>query len=159
MAAVTQVRILVTALLHFFIAPPCPSERGARTRGKSTQGIEPNPLMTRTSREKKNYASAGNRTRINCLEGSYADHYTTDAQTPESVLSLEDISPQSGARGCDIAQPTVTKLFSLSALRYCHGLSDWSIYVASRESTNGGIQTAGASIAQWQSVGLVNQRS
>ena len=27
---------------------------------------------------KKN-ASAGNRTRINCLEGSYADHYTTDA--------------------------------------------------------------------------------
>ena len=24
-------------------------------------------------------ASAGNRTRINCLEGSYADHYTTDA--------------------------------------------------------------------------------
>ena len=28
---------------------------------------------------KKNIASAGNRTRINCLEGSYADHYTTDA--------------------------------------------------------------------------------
>ena len=25
------------------------------------------------------HASAGNRTRINCLEGSYADHYTTDA--------------------------------------------------------------------------------
>ena len=24
-------------------------------------------------------ASVGNRTRINCLEGSYADHYTTDA--------------------------------------------------------------------------------
>ena len=24
-------------------------------------------------------ASAGNQTRINCLEGSYADHYTTDA--------------------------------------------------------------------------------
>ena len=32
---------------------------------------------------KKNIASAGNRTRINCLEGSYADHYTTDA-----VLSM-----------------------------------------------------------------------
>ena len=30
-------------------------------------------------------ASAGNRTRINCLEGSYADHYTTDAR----VLYLE----------------------------------------------------------------------
>ena len=28
---------------------------------------------------KKLSASAGNRTRINCLEGSYADHYTTDA--------------------------------------------------------------------------------
>ena len=27
----------------------------------------------------KSIASAGNRTRINCLEGSYADHYTTDA--------------------------------------------------------------------------------
>ena len=27
-------------------------------------------------------ASAGNRTRINCLEGSYADHYTTDATVP-----------------------------------------------------------------------------
>ena len=27
----------------------------------------------------KTDASAGNRTRINCLEGSYADHYTTDA--------------------------------------------------------------------------------
>ena len=27
------------------------------------------------------HASAGNRTRINCLEGSYADHYTTDAYT------------------------------------------------------------------------------
>ena len=25
------------------------------------------------------YASAGNRTRVNCLEGSYAHHYTTDA--------------------------------------------------------------------------------
>ena len=24
-------------------------------------------------------ASAGNRTRVNCLEGSYANHYTTDA--------------------------------------------------------------------------------
>ena len=32
-----------------------------------------------TLKEKKNFASAGNRTRINCLEGSYADHYTTDA--------------------------------------------------------------------------------
>ena len=28
-------------------------------------------------------ASAGNRTRVNCLEGSYAHHYTTDALTEE----------------------------------------------------------------------------
>ena len=35
-------------------------------------------------------ASAGNRTRINCLEGSYADHYTTDALI-ESMLTFEVI--------------------------------------------------------------------
>ena len=29
--------------------------------------------------EKRIYASAGNRTRVNCLEGNYAYHYTTDA--------------------------------------------------------------------------------
>ena len=29
--------------------------------------------------KKKINASAGNRTRVNCLEGSYAHHYTTDA--------------------------------------------------------------------------------
>ena len=29
---------------------------------------------------KKGLASAGNRTRVNCLEGSYAHHYTTNAQ-------------------------------------------------------------------------------
>ena len=55
MAAVTQVRILVTACSPAFFAP---------------WGYE---------KKKKNTASAGNRTRINCLEGSYADHYTTDA--------------------------------------------------------------------------------
>ena len=32
--------------------------------------------------EEEKFASAGNRTRINCLEGSYADHYTTDATLP-----------------------------------------------------------------------------
>ena len=32
-----------------------------------------------TCYRRKKIASAGNRTRINCLEGSYADHYTTDA--------------------------------------------------------------------------------
>ncbi len=29
--------------------------------------------------ENEKNASAGNRTRVNCLEGSYAHHYTTDA--------------------------------------------------------------------------------
>ena len=28
---------------------------------------------------KMNHALAGNRTRVNCLEGSYAHHYTTNA--------------------------------------------------------------------------------
>ena len=35
--------------------------------------------------DNKNHASAGNRTRINCLEGSYADHYTTDASLTGTV--------------------------------------------------------------------------
>ena len=39
----------------------------------------------------KIYALAGNRTRINCLEGSYADHYTTDAQQYWVVQTLHDI--------------------------------------------------------------------
>ena len=40
----------------------------------STSGITIHLLV-----EDIKIASAGNRTRINCLEGSYADHYTTDA--------------------------------------------------------------------------------
>ena len=54
MAAVTKVRILVTAWTIFFLS---------KIIKKIVIKI----------------ASAGNRTRINCLEGSYADHYTTDA--------------------------------------------------------------------------------
>ena len=54
MAAVTQVRILVTAWTIFLWFP-------------------------KSNNIYQNTASAGNRTRINCLEGSYADHYTTDA--------------------------------------------------------------------------------
>ena len=38
--------------------------------------------------EKKS-ASAGNRTRVNCLEGSYAHHYTTDASPLD--LSLTEL--------------------------------------------------------------------
>ena len=32
----------------------------------------------------KKFALAGNRTRVNCLEGSYAHHYTTNASTTQS---------------------------------------------------------------------------
>ena len=35
----------------------------------------------RQDRDKKS-ATAGNRTRINCLEGNYANHYTTVALSP-----------------------------------------------------------------------------
>ena len=41
--------------------------------------------------KKKKVASAGNRTRINCLEGSYADHYTTDASGGQ-IWHLRDTS-------------------------------------------------------------------
>ena len=34
---------------------------------------------TKKAKTSKRIASAGNRTRVNCLEGSYAHHYTTDA--------------------------------------------------------------------------------
>ena len=40
----------------------------------------------------KKPASAGNRTRINCLEGSYADHYTTDAYEKISYCKLSNIT-------------------------------------------------------------------
>ena len=32
------------------------------------------------TKSKRASALAGNRTRVNCLEGSYANHYTTNAQ-------------------------------------------------------------------------------
>ena len=38
----------------------------------------PVQLLPQSNLRKMN-ASAGNRTRVNCLEGSYAHHYTTDA--------------------------------------------------------------------------------
>ena len=36
-------------------------------------------LFSQSLKQKKIIASAGNQTRVNCLEGSYAHHYTTDA--------------------------------------------------------------------------------
>ena len=49
------------------------------------------------ARSRKNIASAGNRTRINCLEGSYADHYTTDAVLTLLLLSAQVPQPHSPA--------------------------------------------------------------
>jgi hypothetical protein len=45
-----------------------------------------------TIHQKADIASAGNRTRVNCLEGSYANHYTTDAF--HLVGKLQKINPQ-----------------------------------------------------------------
>ena len=44
-------------------------------------GWKPNisELFSQSLKQKKIIASAGNKTRVNCLEGSYAHHYTTDA--------------------------------------------------------------------------------
>ena len=39
--------------------------------------------------EKKDIASVGNRTRINCLEGNYADHYTTNAHILGEIVMTE----------------------------------------------------------------------
>ena len=52
---------------------------------------------------KKMYASAGNRTRINCLEGSYADHYTTDAGSNYIGQFLEGIKkPAMGTHSVNV---------------------------------------------------------
>ena len=37
-----------------------------------------NAIKKKNKNKRRNYASAGNRTRVNCLEGSYAHHYTID---------------------------------------------------------------------------------
>ena len=59
----------------------------------------------------ENIASAGNQTRINCLEGSYADHYTTDAVPivllPKSkvygqILPVHGISMSALCTVCDV---------------------------------------------------------
>ena len=36
-------------------------------------------ICKKKKRRKRYFALAGNRTRVNCLEGSYAHHYTTNA--------------------------------------------------------------------------------
>ena len=52
--------------------------RVSRFSNKARQWV--NKIFTKLDwKNGKRIASAGNRTRINCLEGSYADHYTTDA--------------------------------------------------------------------------------
>ena len=48
------------------------TKRNPKQEGKETR-------VKRIERDKQWCALAGNRTRVNCLEGSYANHYTTNA--------------------------------------------------------------------------------
>ena len=52
-----------------------------RYGGSTLTSIEPSSLSkwVRKQKKEKKFALAGNRTRVNCLEGSYAHHYTTNA--------------------------------------------------------------------------------
>ena len=77
MAAVTQVRILVTAFLFCHASGMWKLTKGEFHSTRVVAFHQHNVNLVK--HYKKMYASAGNRTRINCLEGSYADHYTTDA--------------------------------------------------------------------------------
>ena len=43
-------------------------------------------MIKKRKKNKKVTAYAENRTRINCLEGNYADHYTTNARYQFSIL-------------------------------------------------------------------------
>ena len=45
----------------------------------------------RLQKNEKEFALAGNRTRVNCLEGSYAHHYTTNAY-PFSWLTFQVVT-------------------------------------------------------------------
>jgi hypothetical protein len=55
---------------------------------------------------------AGNRTRINCLEGNYADHYTTIAQ-----CTFSDLKGISGVQGDHTYTYTYTYI---AGLLYVH---------------------------------------
>ena len=60
------------------------------------------PVLLKPFKKGKKYASAGNRTRINCLEGSYADHYTTDALVLRKVQKYfyKPLYPKHKGIGC-----------------------------------------------------------
>ena len=52
------------------------------------------PLQQAPGRRKGRVrALAGNRTRVNCLEGSYAHHYTTNACRPTPASSCSSQAP------------------------------------------------------------------
>ena len=50
-----------------------------RTRLSNDKEVEPKMTCSKIVFQKYLHAMAGNPTRVNCLEGSYAHHYTTDA--------------------------------------------------------------------------------
>ena len=103
MAAVTQVRILVTAFKSKFFVAYFPG-------------------YTLTMSDAK-FASAGNRTRINCLEGSYADHYTTDA----SMLL------------CNITEVPYVQNISITGEHLFQVTKTWTLLVGEKQMGSTGI--------------------
>lgn len=73
---------------HRSLARPCDQLRGARPASEQSRpgplgpSGPPAPPAPGTLAKRGHAALAGNRTRVNCLEGSYAHHYTTNAAPP-----------------------------------------------------------------------------
>ena len=69
----------------------------------------------------KKFASAGNRTRINCLEGSYADHYTTDAGSGGMTVHDQGaelgVSVESKVQGLAPLAPVTCKLSCIKSTK------------------------------------------
>ena len=80
-----RVRLELTAFrLWDWRAAYCATEAGNGWRKWSLSNFLSSPFtaafnLNMITNKKNHHASAGNRTRVNCLEGSYAHHYTTDA--------------------------------------------------------------------------------
>ena len=132
MAAVTQVRILVTACLsifymqmhsikqalHYTELHNFPTGTVSKIYFHFQQEYDTGlafPQKIRSTFKTFSSASAGNRTRINCLEGSYADHYTTDATVPASDHFDWAMQIITGANG------TQTHIYHPREVSHCRG--------------------------------------